>query len=131
MGMPGGRWIVVAIGLGVIGYACYQIYRAASGNFMKKLDIASANNSTKIWVERLGRFGIAARAIVFGMIGVLLARAGWSYNPSRVGGIRQSLDALARQPKGGIVFALVAIGLIAFGIFELATARYRVMRATR
>jgi hypothetical protein len=64
------------------------------------------------------------------MIGVLLVRAGWTYDPSNVGGINQSLDALARQPEGRILFGVVALGLIAFGICELATARYRVMRAT-
>lgn len=128
--MPGGRWIVIAIGLGIIAYAIYQFYRAASGRFLKRLDLSSAGSETKTWVERIGRFGIAARGIVFGMIGVLFVRAGWTYDPSKAGGIRQSLDALARQPLGRILFGVVALGLIAFGIFELATARYRVMRAT-
>ena len=130
LGMPGGRWIVIAIGLGIIAYAIYQFYRAGSGKFLKRLDLSSAKSETKTWVGRIGRFGIAARGIVFGMIGVLFVRAGWTYDPSKAGGIRQSLDALARQPMGRILFGVVALGLIAFGIFELATARYRVMRAT-
>lgn len=129
LAMPGGRWMVIAVGLGVIGYAVYQLFRAASDKFLKRLDLSSAGSETKRWVERMGRFGIAARGIVFGMIGVLLVRAGWTYDPSKVGGISQSLDALARQPQGRILFGVVALGLIAFGIFELATARYRVMRA--
>ncbi len=62
------------------------------------------------------------------MLGALLARAGWRHNPSGVG-IEQSLDALGAAPMGGVVFGTVAAGLIAFGIFELATARFRVMRA--
>jgi hypothetical protein len=130
LAMPGGRWIVIAVGLSVIAYAIYQIFRAASGKFLKRLDLSSAGSETKRWVDRMGRFGIAARGIVFGMIGVLLVRAGWTYDPSKVGGISQSLDALAREPQGRILFGVVALGLIAFGIFELATARYRVMRAT-
>jgi hypothetical protein len=130
LAMPGGRWIVIAVGLSVIAYAIYQIFRAASGKFLKRLDLSSAGSETKLWVDRMGRFGIAARGIVFGMIGVLLVRAGWTYDPSKVGGISQSLDALAHQPQGRILFGVVALGLIAFGIFELATARYRVMRAT-
>jgi hypothetical protein len=128
--MPGGRWIVIAVGLGVISYAIYQTYRAASGKFLKRLDLSAAGKEMKRWVERMGRFGIVARGIVFGMIGVLLVRAGWTYDPSKVGGINQSLNALAGEPAGRILFGVVALGLIAFGIFELATARYRVMRAT-
>ena len=130
LAMPGGRWIVIAAGLAVIAYAIYQIYRAASARFLKRLDLSSAGSETKVWVERTGRFGIVARAIVFGMIGVLLVRAGWTYDPSKAGGIRESLDALAHQAFGRILYGVVALGLIAFGIFELATARYRVMRAT-
>jgi len=129
LSMPAGRWIVIAVGLGVIGYAAYQIYRSASGKFMKRLDLSSAGPETAKWVVRMGRFGIAARAIVFGMIGVLIFRAGWAFDPSKAGGIRQSLNALAGQPGGKLVFSAVAVGLIAFGLFELATARYRVMRA--
>ncbi|HJP85121.1 MAG TPA: DUF1206 domain-containing protein, partial [Gemmatimonadaceae bacterium] len=130
LGMPGGRWIVIAIGLGIIAYAIYQIFRAASGKFLKRLDLSSAGSATKQWVDRIGRFGIAARGVVFGMIGVLVVRAGWTYDPSKVGGIGKSLDALAHQPLGRILFGVTALGLIAFGIFELASARYRVMRAT-
>lgn len=130
LGWPAGRWIVVLAGFGIIGYAFYQIYRAASGKFMKRLELSSAGVETKTWVERFGTFGISARAIVFGMIGVLLTRAGWAYDPSKAGGIRQSLDAISREPKGHILFGIVAVGLIAFGLFELATARYRRMRAT-
>ncbi|MGH7650551.1 MAG: DUF1206 domain-containing protein [Gemmatimonadaceae bacterium] len=129
LAMPGGRWIVIAVGLGVIAYAIYQIYRAASRKFLKRLDLSSAKSETKLWIERAGIFGIAARAIVFGMIGVLFVRAGWTYDPAKAGGIGQSLNALAREPGGRILYGVIALGLIAFGIFELATARYRVMRA--
>lgn len=128
LSVPTGRWIVIAAGLGVIAYAVYQVYRAASGKFLKRLDLASAGHDTAKWLTRMGRFGIVARAVVFGVIGVLLVRAGWTFDASEAGGIRQSLNALAAQP-GTIVFTSVAIGLIAFGILELATARYRVMRA--
>jgi hypothetical protein len=126
--MPAGRWIVVAAGLTVIGYAFWQLYKAVSDKFLKRLDLSSCRDQTKNWVIWLGRFGIAARGIVFGMLGALITRAGWTYNSSRVG-IDQSLDALAGAPSGSVVFGTVAAGLIAFGIFELATARFRVMRA--
>jgi hypothetical protein len=129
MGMPAGRWLVIAAGAGIIGYGFYQIYRAISGKFLKRLDLSSVSETMRSWIERFGKFGIAARAIVFGMIGVLVVRAGWTYDPSKAGGIKQSLDALSRQPRGGLILGLVAIGLVAFGLFQLATGRYRVMRA--
>lgn len=126
--MPGGRWVIIGIGLGFVGYALYQIYRGLSMKFLNRLDL-HGNPKTEIWVKHTGRFGIIARAIVFGMIGVLLINSGWSFDPSSVGGIRQSLNAIARQPFGELAFGAVALGLIAYGLFELATARFRVMRA--
>ena len=127
LGLPAGRWIVIAIGLGILAYAIYQIYRAISQKFLKHFDLSSADPGVRKAIERLGGFGIAARAIVFGMIGVLTLRAGWNYDPSRAGGIEESLDALAGG-TGRIVFGIIAAGLIAYGILQLATARYRVMR---
>jgi len=81
MGMPGGRAIVIVVGLIFIGYAIYQIYKAASDKFMKRLDLSATTAQVRTWVERSGKLGISARAVVFGMIGILIARAGWSYNP--------------------------------------------------
>jgi hypothetical protein len=48
---------------------------------------------------------------------------------SKAGGIEKSLDVIANQPAGGVMFAFVAIGLIAYGILQIVTARYRLMRA--
>jgi hypothetical protein len=126
--LPGGRWIVIAVGLSIIGYALYQWYRAFSGKFLNRMSFRTAHNARN-WVRYTGKFGIAARALVFAMIGALLIDSGWKFDPSRVGGFRQSLNAIARQPFGEYAFAIVAVGLIAFGLFEIATARFRVMRA--
>jgi len=123
--LPAGRWIVLGTGLGFVGYAVYQLYRAITRKYLRRLDLSAADERTRRWIERLGGFGISARAIVFGMIGVLITRAGWSYRPGEAGGIEKSLDAIANY---AVVFTVVAAGLIAFGILQIATARYRRMR---
>jgi len=123
--LPAGRWIVIGTGLGVVGYALYQMYRAIFRKFLKRLDFSSAGERTRSLIEHLGWFGVAARAIVFGMIGVLITRAGLDYRPSEAGGIEKSLDVIANY---SLIFAVVAAGLIAFGILQIATARYRRMR---
>jgi len=45
--LPAGRWIVIGTGLGVIGYAVYQLYRAVSRKFLKRLDFSDAGERTK------------------------------------------------------------------------------------
>ena len=129
LGMPFGRALVIALGLGVLGYAAYQVYRAFSDKATKHLDLYEAGPAQAKWIVRFGRFGIAARAVVFAMIGVLIARAGLHANSGEAGGIAQSLQALGAADYGRLVLGTVAFGLIAYGIYQLATARYRRMRA--
>ena len=127
--MPFGRALVVGVGLGVLGYAAYQLYRAFSDKARKHLDLAEAGPTQATWIVRLGRFGIAARGVVFAMIGVFLVRAGMNRDSGEAGGIAQSLQALGNASYGRLVLGAVAFGLIAYGAYQLATARYRHMRA--
>jgi len=127
--MPFGRALVVGVGLGVLGYAAYQLYRAFSDKARKHLDLAQAGPAQATWIVRLGRFGIAARGVVFAMIGVFLVRAGMHRDSGEAGGIAQSLQALGNASYGRLVLGAVAFGLIAYGVYQLATARYRHMRA--
>lgn len=129
MELPFGRIFVGAVGLGVIGYAGYQLYRAASDKAGKHLDLAEAGPTQATWIVRLGRFGIASRAIVFALIGVFLVRAGMQSDSGEAGGFAQSLRALASADQGRLALGTVAFGLIAYGVYQLATARYRHMRA--
>ena len=127
--MPLGPTLVISTGIGVLGYAAYQLYRAFSDRAKRHLDLAQAGPTVATWIVRLGRFGIAARAVVFAMIGVFLIRAGVREDSGEAGGIAQSLRALGATDHGRIVLSVVAFGLIAYGIYQLATARYRHMRA--
>lgn len=129
LAMPFGRALVVGVGLGVLGYAVYQVYRAFSDKAKKHLDLYEAGHTQAKWIVRLGRFGIAARAVVFAMISVFLVRAGMQSDSGEAGGIAQSLQALGGADYGRLVLGTVAFGLIAYGIYQLATARYRHMRA--
>jgi hypothetical protein len=129
LGMPFGRALVIALGLGVLGYAGYQLYRACSDKPKKDLDLAEAGPTQATWIVRLGRFGIAARGVVFAVIGVFLLRAGMQKDSGEAGGIAQSLQALGGASYGKLVLGAVAFGLMAYGVYQLATARYRHMRA--
>ena len=127
--LPFGVALVVAVGLGVIGYAGYQVVRAFTDRVKKHLDLNEAGPTAATWIVRTGRFGIAARAVVFVIIGVFLIKAGLDHDSSKAGGIAQSLDALADAPFGRLALGAVALGLVAYGIYQLATARYRRIRA--
>ena len=125
MHVPFGKWIVVAVGLSIIGYGVYQIYRAVVAKLSKQLDLSRLTWEAGHWVIGISRFGIGARGVVFGIIGILLVRAGWQHDSTEAGGAAQALEALARQPFGSWLLGTVAVGLIAYGLYEIVQARYR------
>jgi Domain of Unknown Function (DUF1206) len=77
------------------------------------------------WVVPLGRWGFIARGLVFGIVGVFLVNAAVDANPREARGLGGALRALQAQPFGRVLFAITALGLFAFGIFQLVLAYYR------
>jgi hypothetical protein len=122
----GGSWLLWVAAAAVLGYACYQLYRAYAAKLGDQLDLGAASAAVGHWVIGLSRAGIAARGIVFGLVGVLLVRAALHENPKEAGGIRDSLRMLAEMGRWPL--AVVALGLVAYAVYELLNARYRRIR---
>jgi hypothetical protein len=125
---PFGPWLVIATGASVIGYGLYQLYRAWKAKLSRQLDLSSLSRDAGGWAVKVCRVGIAARGIVFVVIGGYLARAGWAHSAEQAADTGEALDAIARQPFGHWLLAGVAVGLIAYGVYEVVQARYRVIR---
>ncbi len=68
---------------------------------------------------------LAARGVVFGIVGGFLLLAALRTSPGEARGVGGALKALQQQPFGPWLLGVVALGLIAYGIFELVKARYR------
>lgn len=128
---PFGRWLVVGAGIGIIGYGLWQLYKAAFKDLEKHLRMRTELTHEQCkWLVRIGRFGTGARGAVFVLIGVFAARAGWAADPSRAGGLSEALRSLEAKSYTPVVLGSIAVGLIAYGIFQFVCARYRVVNAT-
>ncbi len=125
MSHPFGRWLVVLGGLGVAGFGIQQLYKAYTVELDKQLALGSISADARSWVVRVGRAGLAARGVVFAIVGLFLLLAALQTDPGEARGIGDALQTLERQPFGPWVLGLVAIGLVAYGIYELVRARYR------
>ena len=73
----------------------------------------------------LGVVGHLARMVVFGLIGWFLIRAAIEFDPDKAVGLDGALAKLAHASYGPVLLGIVAAGLIAFGCYSLADARYR------
>lgn len=123
---PGGVYVLWAVALALLGYGAYQLYKAAKSKLSKQLELGRMSRGARRVVIGVSRFGIAARGIVFGMVGVLLARAAASHDPREAGGVGQSLREISRF--GDWPFLVVALGLVAYAVHELVEAKYRRIR---
>ena len=125
---PFGRWLVVGAGLAVAGYGIYQLYRAWAAKLSRQLDLASLSREAGSWLLQVCRCGIAARGVVFGICGWYLVRAGIAHDAAAAADTGEALGVIAHQHFGDVLLGVVAVGLIAYGAYEVVQARYRVIR---
>jgi hypothetical protein len=101
---------------------------AKNERFMDKLRTQSMSARTNMWARRSGKWGYAARGVVFAIIGAFLAYAAWRSDPSEARGLEGVLDSLAAQTHGQWLLGGVAAGLALYGIYCFVEAQYRRIR---
>jgi hypothetical protein len=129
MSLPFGTWLVGAVAIGVGAYGIAQIVRGLLGKIDRQLALGSLGADERRLVERAARVGLVARGVVFGIIGVFLGNAALQHDPSEAGGLKEALLALEQQQYAPFLMGGVAVGLAAYGAYQLARARYRVISA--
>jgi hypothetical protein len=125
LGWPGGRYIVGAAGLVLLGIAVWNLYRGLARKFEDKWRVNSMGPTVRRWGSRAGVLGHVARFVVFGLIGVFVVKAAYDYDPKDAIGLDGALQKLADASYGPWLLGLTAAGLIAYGIYCLVDARLR------
>ena len=120
---PGGIYLLWITAVILVGYGAYQLFCAWATKLDDELDLGHMTDRPRRLVIGISRFGIAARGIVFGAMGVLFARAAIDRAPHESGGIGDSIHGLVQL--GRWPFLAIATGVVAYGLYELLCARYR------
>jgi hypothetical protein len=123
--MPLGRWLVAAVGLGILVAGVFNLWRGATGSFRDRLKTRKMSDVEDNAFTAAGVVGHLARGLVFGLIGFFLVRAAWQYDAEEAIGIDGALAKVLRADYGATLLAVVAAGLVAYGIYCFAEARYR------
>lgn len=122
--MPGGKAIVVAVGVGVVVSGVVMAVRGWQLMFAEDSDLYRAGPLMQRWLQNLGRVGVLAKAVSVAAIGVLIAAAALTAQPAKAQGLDAALKALAAQPFGPILLIVVALGMAGYGLYQLFDARY-------
>lgn len=115
-----GGIVLGLLGIAFFATAAFQAKKGITGSFMNRISHRAPSQTR--WI---GGAGYLARAVVFLIIGWSLFKAGFMSGGSDQ--IKTLGDAVASLAGEGIVFTLVAIGILAFGLFSLVLARYRII----
>jgi len=125
MSQPFGQALVATVGIAIAALGVWQAYKAWKEKFLEKLQLRGLRPEQERWTVRISKLGIAARGVVFLMVGLFLVQAALTANPRRAHGLDGALETLAAQPFGDVLLALVAAGLVAYALYMAVEARYR------
>lgn len=122
---PLGVVLVVLVGLGALAIAAVLFYRTWKADFESLIRPKELGQKGKDVLVTLGRVGYASLGVVFTEISVFLVAAALHHDPGEAQGLGGALRAMEQQPFGRLLLAIVALGLIAYGVYSVASARYR------
>jgi hypothetical protein len=83
----------------------------------------STQYETAQWIERLARFGYAAKGVVYALVGVLAFQAAFNWG-GKVSGSEGAFRTIANQPFGKVLLFIVALGLVGYVVWRLVQAIY-------
>ncbi|MEU1164815.1 DUF1206 domain-containing protein [Streptomyces sp. NPDC005921] len=125
LGLPAGQWLVAAVGAGIVVTGVWTGVQAVRRDYCRQLKAGAMAGPVRRAVDVTGVVGGLARAAVFVAAGAFAVRAAVDYRPDRAKGVDDTLRSFAGTPAGPWLLAAVAVGLILFGLFAFALARWR------
>jgi hypothetical protein len=130
MAQPLGRAAIAMIAAGFIAVAFGLGVKAFRAPYRDRLDTTETARNV---ATALGSFGILTRGLVFLMLGCYLGIADYDSDSDIALSLAGVLRAMQSQSYGGIFLGIAALGLLAFGFFEVfeATARQTIAPVAR
>jgi hypothetical protein len=125
MEAPAGQWLVGAAGITIVAVGVGIGVRAVRRKYHDKMKLGQMSPRTRRLVDVAGVAGGAARGLVFAAAGAFAVRAAVDYEPDRAKGLDDTLRSFADTPLGPWLLVCVAAGLVLFGVFSFAMARWR------
>ncbi|MFD3701912.1 DUF1206 domain-containing protein [Nocardia sp. NPDC058658] len=117
-----GTVALVIAGLIIIAIGGYHVYKGATQRFL-----ADLQGGTSTLVRRLGTVGYVAKGLAVAAIGLLVILAVGRSDPGEATGLDGAFKTLGAQPFGATLLIAAGAGIIAYGLYSFAMARYTKM----
>ncbi len=124
MGLPGGRLLVGAVGLAIIGYALKQAHKGWTEGFRDDLEAEGQRGDLGSAYVTLGKVGYVAKGIAVGIVGGLFVWAAVEHQAKKSGGLDVALQTVLDAPAGPMLLFVIALGIVCYGAFCLARAKH-------
>lgn len=124
VGFLGGRVVAALLAAIFIGVAVAHVVKAVRCSYERYL---KADADTRDRIRPVARAGLIARAIVFFIIGGLMAVRAWtaSGTSEQPPTLKEVLDFVQTMPAGTWILLVIGLGLIAFALYSFIEAAYR------
>jgi hypothetical protein len=119
---PAGVALLVLVGLIVAAIGIAFVVRGITRAFKRHLDLPGGTATQTI--VSFGVVGYIAKGIAVAVTGLLFVVAAFTHDPEAAGGLDAALGALATLPFGAFILWVVGAGLVIYGVFCFARARY-------
>ena len=120
-----GRLALVLAGALVVAAGVEAGRRSVRLDFRERFTAAHMPRALTVLTRALGAFGCVARCVVFVLAGVFLLKAAVLASASQVKGPDAIFRSVASPADGAWLLALLASGLVCYGLYCLLEARYR------
>ncbi|MGO4681018.1 DUF1206 domain-containing protein [Microbacterium sp. 2MCAF23] len=122
---PGGEILLVVIGLTVVAVGGGFVVSAITRSFTKELRMPPGTR--RAGIELFGVVGYLAKGVAVALTGVLFVIASVTEDPHKAAGFDAALRGITALPCGPALLCAVGAGLVAYGVFCIARARYERM----
>jgi hypothetical protein len=120
-----GRLLLVVVGVVVVVAGVEVGRRSVRLDFRERFTAAHMSRPLAVITRALGGFGCAARAVVFVLVGFFILKAAVLSSAKQAKGLDAVFRSVASSAGGSWPLALLASGLLCYGLYCLLEARYR------
>ena len=122
MEKTGGRWLVGAIGVVLVGVGLYFVIKGIRAKFRDELEPSGVGPFSHDAIVTLGRVGWVGRGIVMGLVGWFVTSAAVAFDPAEAKGFDGALRDTTGSTPGALLVAFAAVALTVYGLFCVISA---------